>query len=114
MTTITLEVTDDIATSIATTRHRLPEIIALGLNKLSPLPTQVYSYILFFLANGPTKEQLMQFSPTSEMRMRMQELLEKSQTDSLTELEQKELEEYERIEHLIVMLKAKALPYLVK
>ncbi len=114
MTTITLEVTDDIATSIAATRHRLPEIIALGLNKLSPLPTQVYSYILFFLANGPTKEQLMQFSPTSEMRMRMQELLEKSQTDSLTELEQKELEEYERIEHLIVMLKAKALPYLVK
>jgi hypothetical protein len=44
----------------------------------------------------------------------MQELLEKSQADSLTDVEQKELEEYERIEHLIVMLKARALPYLIK
>ncbi len=110
MTTITLELNDDLAESIAAVRHRLPEIIALGLNRLSPLPAQVYAYVLSFLANGPSPEQLMEFRPTPEMKDRLDELLEKSRADTLTDLEKQELEEYERIEHIVIMLKARALP----
>ena len=110
MTTVTLELTDDLAENIVAIRHRLPEIIALGLNKLSPLPTQLYAYILSLLASGPTPEQLLGFSPTPEMKERLDVLLEKSRSDTLTELEQQELEEYERIEHIVVMLKARTLP----
>ncbi|MBI3761285.1 MAG: hypothetical protein HY260_05410 [Chloroflexi bacterium] len=112
MTTITLELTDDLAESITAVRHRLPEIIALGLDRLSPLPAQVYSYVLSFLASGPTPEQLMGFRPTPEMQERLESLLDKSRSDSLTEAERKELEEYERIEHIVVMLKARPLPHL--
>ena len=112
MTTVTLELTDDLAESIAAVRHRLPEIIALGLNKLSPVPAQVYAHTLSFLANGPSPEQLVAFRPTPEMKERLDELLEKSRAGTLTDLERQELEEYERIEHILIMLKARALPYL--
>jgi hypothetical protein len=112
MTTITLELADDLAKSITAVRHRLPEIIALGLNKLSPLPAQAYAYILSFIASGPTPEQLMAFRPTPEMQERLEALLEKSRSDTLTDLERQELEEYERIEHVVIMLKARAFPYL--
>ena len=112
MTTITLELSDDLAATVAPVKDRLPEIIALGLNRLSPLPARAYAYILSFLASGPAPEQLMEFRPTQEMQARLEELLEKSRADSLTEVETQELEEYKRIEHLIVMLKARALAYL--
>ena len=113
MTTITLEVTDDLAESIAAVRDRLPEIIALGLNRLSPMPAQVYSHILTFLASGPTAAQLVEFRPTDDMAERLEQLLDKSQTGELSDIEEQELEEYRRIEHLVVMLKARALPYII-
>ena len=112
MTTITLELADDLAADIVAVRHRLPEIIALGLNKLSPLPAQVYAHILSFLASGPAPEQLLDFRPTPEMKERLDALLDKSRSGTLTEIEQQELGEYERIEHIVVMLKARTLPYL--
>ncbi len=114
MTTITLEIADDLAESVAAVRHRLPEIIALGLGKLSPLPAGVYAYILSFLASGPTPEQLMGFRPTQEMQNRLNELMDKSRADTLTDLERQELDEYQRIEHIVIMLKARALPYLIR
>ena len=113
MTTITLELPDELARSVTAVRNRLPEIIALGLNRLSPLPAQVYSYILSFLASGPNPQQLMEFRPAPEMQGRLDELLEKSRGDTLTDLEKQELEEYERIEHIVIMLKARALPHLI-
>lgn len=113
MTTVTLELTDELTEDLASAKSRLPEIIALGLSKLSPLPTQVYAYILSFLANGPTPEQLIAFRPLPEMQARLEELLDKSRADTLSDLEQRELEEYERIEHIVIMLKARAMPYLI-
>lgn len=113
MTIVSLELTDDVAQSIESVKPRLPEIIALGLGKLSPIPAQVYAYILAFLANAPTPEQLNEFRPTTEMTNRLKELLAKDESDTLTDLETQELDEYERIEHLIVMLKGRALPYLL-
>ncbi len=113
MTTITLELADDLAESIAPLRDRLPEIIALGLNRLSPIPAKVYAYILSFLASGPSAEQVLAFRPTEEMAARLEELLDKSRAGALTDLEKQELDEYERIEHLVIMIKARAFPYLV-
>ena len=47
------------------------------------------------------------------MTNRLKELLAKGESDTLTDLEKQELDEYERIEHLIVILKGRALPYLL-
>jgi len=67
---------------------------------------QIYHYILDFLTGNPTPEQIAAFRPTSEMVERLQDLLLKHKSGNLTHSEQSELDEYERIEHLIIMLKS--------
>jgi hypothetical protein len=110
---ITLEVSEELSHKLAqlgdvwrqaALRLRLPELLALSLEQ-PPIPTRVYQYILDFLVSKPTSEQILAFRPTAEMQERMQTLLRLSKTGELNPTEQKELDEYERIEHLIIMLK---------
>ncbi|MEQ8963683.1 MAG: hypothetical protein RLP02_38225 [Coleofasciculus sp. C2-GNP5-27] len=111
MAKITLEVPDELTEQLAQIGDRLPELLALSLQQ-PPLPAQIYHYILNFLASQPTPEQILAFRPTPEMQTRLQTLLVRSQAGDITLPEQQELDEYERIEHLIVMLKAGNLPHL--
>ena len=70
------------------------------------------SSILDFLASNPTPEQIAAFRPTSEMQDRLHILLTRSRAGILTPSEHVELDEFERIEHLMIMIKAANLPYL--
>ena len=70
MSTITLEIPDDLATEVHQQQERLPEILALGLNRLPPIPASVYQYIFDFLANEPSAEEIISFRPTLEMQHR--------------------------------------------
>ncbi len=78
--------------------QRLPDFL-----NNSPTPTNLYRYILDFVASNPTPKQIAEFRPTPAMQERLKTLLER---DQLTASEQIELDEYERIEHIVVMLKA--------
>jgi len=111
MTTITIEVPDELAEALARAGDRLPELLALSLQQPA-LPAHIYRYILDFLASQPTGEQLAAFGPTPEMTERLQTLLARQIAGDITPAEMAELDEYERIEHLIVMLKAGTLPSL--
>ncbi|MBD2169034.1 hypothetical protein H6G04_32190 [Calothrix membranacea FACHB-236] len=111
MVKITLEVPEELSQKLAQLGDRLPEILALSLEQ-PPIPTRVYQYILDFLVSKPTPEQILAFRPTAEMQQRMQTLLRLSKLGELNPTEQKELDEYERIEHLIIMLKTGTLPHL--
>ncbi len=112
MVEITIEVPESLADRLASMRARLPEVLAHGLDDLSPLPNQTYRYILEFLVSRPSREAVLNFAPTPEMQERVNELLEKNRTDRLTPAESAELDEYVRIDHLITMLKAQTLSYL--
>lgn len=111
MAKITLEVPDELSEQLAQVGERLPELLALLLQQPA-LSAHIYRYILDFLATGPTKEEILAFSPTPDMSERLKILLSRSKAGELTSSEQRELDEYERIEHLIIMLKAGSLPYL--
>ena len=111
MAKITLEVPDELSEKLLQMGDRLPELLALSLQQ-PPLPASIYHYILDFLASKPTPEQILAFRPTAPMQERLKTLLRRSKTGELTTIEQQELDEYERIEHLIVMLKAGSFPYL--
>jgi hypothetical protein len=111
MPTITLEVPDDLADQLGHVRDRLPEFLALSLHQPA-LPAHIYRYILDFLASNPTPEQIAAFSPTPEMQERLQTLLERSRSDEFSETERAELDEFERIEHLVVLIKSGNVPYL--
>ncbi|MBD2628110.1 hypothetical protein [Trichormus variabilis] len=112
MPKITLEISEELSQQIAQIGiDSLPELLALSLQQ--PLiPTTIYKYILNFLASNPTPEQIAEFKPTPEMQDRLSTLIARSQAGTLTPTESKELDEYERIEHLIVMIKAGNLSYL--
>ena len=105
MPRITLEVSEELSLQLAQVGDRLPELLALSLQQPA-VPAQVYRYILDFLASNPTPEQIAEFKPTPEMQERLRTLLTRSNAGELTPTELKELDEYERIEHLVVMIKA--------
>jgi hypothetical protein len=115
MAKITIDVPDDLFTQLTkeTTNteileRRLPELLRLGLSA-GKLPADVYHYVLNFLISNPTPAQIINFRPTIEMQTRLKDLLSKSDSGKLNSIDRQELDEYERIEHLIVMLKAGSL-----
>ena len=111
MATITIEVPDELSKLIAQAGDRLPELLAQSLQQPT-LPAHVYRYILDFLASNPSAEQIASFSPTPEMTERLQTLIAREAAGDLTLPEKAELDEYERLEHLMIMIKAGNLHYL--
>lgn len=112
MVEMTIEVPESLAERITAVQERLPEVLAHGLGELSPLPNEVYRYILKFLVNQPTSAEMLTFEPAPEMVKRASELLEKNREGRLSAAEETELDEYLRINHLVTMLKAGALSHL--
>lgn len=113
MATVTIEVPDELSDLVAQVGDRLPELLARIL-KEPMLPAHVYRYVLDFLAARPTPEQVAGFGPTPEMIERLQTLLEREANGETTPTEKAELDEYERLEHLMVMIKAGSLRYLTE
>lgn len=111
MATVTIEVPDELSDLVAQVGDRLPELPARIL-KEPMLPTHVYRYVLDFLAARPTPDEVAVFGPTPEMIGRLQTLLEREVKGETTPAEKAELDEYERLEHLMVMIKAGSLQYL--
>ncbi len=112
MVEMTIQVPDSLAERLQAARARLPEVLALGLDELSPLPNQVYRYILDFLISRPSPEAVLNFGPSPEMQARVNELLEKNRLSQLTPAEADELDEYVHIDHVITLMKARTLPFL--
>jgi hypothetical protein len=106
---ITIKVPAVLADRLADIQDRLPEILAHGMEELSPLPNEVYRAILAFLASTPSPEEIATFRPTPGVQERVRTQLDKNRAGQLTPTEAAELEEYERIEHCMRMLKIRAL-----
>lgn len=70
--------------------------------------SQAYDEILDFLAAGTTAEAIAQFRPSEEAQSRVTELIERQGAGDLSPSETEELEEYLRLEHLMIMAKARA------
>lgn len=111
MATVTIEIPDELSDLITQAGDRLPELLARSL-KEPTLPAHVYRYVLDFLASCPTPEEMAAFGPTPEMNDRLQMLLGRESGGKTTPAEKAELDEYERLEHLMVMIKSGALQHL--
>lgn len=111
MATLTIEIPDDLMEQLAPMREQLPNLLRRCLQP-SALSAQVYRYIFEFLASQPTPEKIAAFRPTPEMQHRLQYLLQRNADKTIAPEELQELNEYEQIEHLIILLKAGNLPYL--
>ena len=118
MTTITLEVPDELAAQLAGIRGRLPELLAQWLRTESPkkkpatngllTTTPLYREVVDFLATDPAPEQLTAFKISAAAQERLDDLLEKNQEEELTTAEAAELDAYLQARDLMILLKADA------
>lgn len=71
-------------------------------------PDTLFNEILDFLASTPTPEKIIAFRPSDQLEQRLSYLLEQNSGDALTAEEQRELDEFLRMNHFMNMLKIRA------
>jgi hypothetical protein len=70
-----------------------------------------YDEIVDFFARGTTAAKVLAFRPSQETQERVRYLLARNKTGELTEDEAAELERFGELEHLMQLVKARALLY---
>jgi hypothetical protein len=118
MTTITLNVPEDLAVQLAQRYEQLPQLLALALElfpaelplaaPVAPAGQPVFDEMLYFLASGPTPAQIVAFKLSPAAHVRLEALLDKNREEGLSDAEEAELDVYEQVNHLLLLLKARA------
>ena len=111
MTSITLDVPDEVADKLRVLADRLPRILDLGLRARSAEGSSEYegvADVLEFLATLPPAEEVLSLRAAPTLQGRIQEFLEKSRSSGLSPEEQLEWERIDHVEHLVRIAKAKA------
>jgi len=101
MAQITIEVPEDLAKQLDAVSDRLPGLLMRVCNPGSPVPDEVYRYILDFLASNPSPQAMVDFQLSPAMQERVSALLEKNRAQILTAAESAELDGYERLNRFV-------------
>lgn len=124
MAELTIQVPDELAQRLEPFRDRLPELLTRVVETIilsstsegilfpsvaNPTDAPVaYAEVLDFLITRPTPEEIAAFKVSVEAQERIRTLLDKNREGTLTETETAELDLYEQLEHMMILLKAKA------
>lgn len=109
---ITLDVSDEMMKQLEPLQDELPQILALGLQQMQANPTEGFSGlkdILEFLAQLPSPREILALRLSDKLQAEVEGLLEKNREEGLTVGEQRLWQQYEFVEHLVRMAKARAL-----
>jgi hypothetical protein len=69
---------------------------------------RAFDEIIDFITSMPQPQQVLAYKPSTESQSRLEDLLEKKRNSILNEVENKELEQFLLIEHLMRVAKARA------
>ncbi len=111
MSSVTLDVPDELAERLRLLADRLPRILDLGLRALTAETPAEYAgvaEVMELLARLPTPEEVLALRPSTSLSQRVSELVDKSRTGSLSDIEHVEWHRLEYLEHLVRVAKAKA------
>ncbi|MCP4425408.1 MAG: hypothetical protein GY803_13015 [Chloroflexi bacterium] len=106
MVQMTMQVPNELAKRIQPIRAWLPAIIELSLAGFKTTAASTVSEVVQFLSNNPSPQELLDYHVSDAAQARLQRLLTLNEAGMLSESEQAELDELQRLEHIIVMLKA--------
>ena len=67
-----------------------------------------YTEVLDFLIKQPTPEQIAKFKVSTQAQTRLEDLLEKNRMGTISKAENSELDIYEQLDQLMILLKARA------
>jgi len=120
MATITLELPEELAVRLAPLRDRLPELLSQLLDsdpaaKKFTLSETVMTHPVFlelidFLSARPTTKQILTHKASSAVQERLEELLDMNREEGLTAAEEEEIDAYRLVNHVMILLKARARP----
>ena len=111
MSSITLEVSDELAERLRPLQDRLPRVLELGLRELNaagPPSFEGAAEVLEFLAGLPSPDDILALRPSEQLQQRVSGLLAKNRVEGLTPEEEQEWQQYEYLEHLVRIAKTKA------
>ena len=121
MAELTLDVSDELMQRLQPLQDRLPALLTLLVGALPSQaagapPTEVhgtepplaYMEVLDFLLTRPTPHDILAFKVSDAAQARLRLLLDKNREEALSVPEEAELDIYEQLEHLMLLLKAKA------
>jgi hypothetical protein len=112
MPQIILNIPDEMAQQLEPLKDDLPQILALGLQALTADPSTGFSGltdILEFLASLPSPSEILALRLSDSVQAEVDALLEKNRTEGLSPMEQRLWQQYEFVEHLVRIAKARAL-----
>jgi len=122
MVELTIQISDELAQRLEPLQNRLPELLVqlldaanLSTNSQPIIKTEtidipaVYQEVCDFLIKRPTPEEIVVFKVSPQAQKRLSDLLEKNRTATIASMELAELDVYEQLEHLMTLLKARAL-----
>ncbi len=125
MAELTIQIPDELAGRLEPLKERLPQLLEQVLEiaeseaftfqgEETPTPalgsTSVYAEVLNFLIKRPTLKEIVDFKVSTPTQERLRTLLKKNREETLTVQETGELDVYEQLEHLMILLK----PYAIK
>lgn len=130
MAELTIHIPDELAQRLEPLHSRLPELLSQLLDATNPtsmslaVPAewhsalnatanlqeipQAYLEVLDFLMTRPTPQDIVAFKVSPQAQERLRSLLNKNRAGTLTEPEVAELDVYEQLEQLMILMKARA------
>lgn len=111
MTKITLNLPEKLVLHLQDLEEKLPEILELGMREFqatSQIGFQGATEVFEFLASLPSAEEIIALRPSETLQNQIDDLLEKNRRGNLTNSEKQFWQQYQYLEHLVRMAKAKA------
>jgi predicted nucleic acid-binding OB-fold protein len=108
---ITIDLPEPLLTRLNALDQSLPQVLELALDELTARPQTGFTgfaEVLEFLANLPTPEEILALRPSETLQAQIDQLSEKHKAATLTPQEKQLWQQYEYLEHIVSMAKAKA------
>lgn len=109
---IVVDVPDDLGFRLAPMHDQLPQILELGLRGVNANSREGFTGladVLEFLASLPSPQEILALKPSDDLQADVQRLIAKTKGEGLSVAEEQLWQQYEYVEHLVRMAKARAL-----
>ena len=105
MVQMTMDVSDELAERLQPIRLWLPTVLELSFVGFRTLATQTATEVVNFLLANPAPQEVLSYHVSKASQARLRQLLALRQAGILGEEQQRELDELEKVEHIVIMLK---------
>lgn len=106
MVQMTMQLPDELVERLRPIGPWLATVIELGLVGFETLATKPAAEVIAFLSQNPSPQEVLDYHVSDEAQVHLRRLLALNEAGLLSSAEQTELDELEKLEHIIVMLKA--------